>query len=165
MPEGSRLDDAAAARLERESGQMRAALASVRTLRRLANAVDPNKDVLLVIGKEGRGGSSSKGNMKCSNELLLRIWSDHFLVTLVDEDYTSQTCDKCLGPIRCVGRGFRRKECQSQCKGSSGKRYRFHRDVGSAVLFHLLFEYALDNRGARPPALSAEVRSVQRRSA
>lgn len=36
----------------------------------------------------------------CLENVLMRVLGDHFLIVTVDERWTSQTCDRCLGSIK-----------------------------------------------------------------
>jgi hypothetical protein len=129
----------------------------VRDLRRISDSKGGGKDIVLFIGDQGRGGSA-RGCRSSATQAVVRILSHYFLVVDVSEAYTSQLCPRCLSATKFVGKSYRRKECTS-CKVTIAEKvlpFRFDRDVGAAVNFIHIVEYALEHKGAHPPVFTHE---------
>ena len=73
------------------------ALAWVRRLREYYDKLGRYENIVVVLGKEF--GSVGRGQLVANRKRILEILSDHFLVVLYDEHYSSQLHYKCGRPL------------------------------------------------------------------
>jgi hypothetical protein len=134
-------------------------LAWVKRLRAHYDARGRFENIIIVAGKEFSG--VGRGQAVANRKKLLEILSDHFLVVLYDEHYTSQLHYKCGHPLE----QYRKHEVRTKIcyccsvKRADGRPELVNRDFNAAVNMVDWFCYELQY-GQRPRAACGPKRSI-----